>query len=285
MNVSTRKIREFLDNTWVVMLLTILSAATGLLAVYQAFGLRVLWVVLFVPAFVGLAAAIIYSIRIRQENASFRRLPEVLHKINHDYRDVLSKCFGDPGAVPPEQVRLQEEVATVTSACQKIAQIYSDLTHVPCTVTAKVITTEPDGRAYCDTFARSESNCKRDEGHPSEFELKTEQNTAFDRALRYTPGETTHFYSADLCKDSSYRNQRQNWKKFYRSAIVVPIRHVDRRKVGQGGESDNIGFLAVDTASPNRLNGTFHVELLASFADQMYNFMSLMRGKFGVPRN
>lgn len=28
---------------------------------------------------------------------------------------------------------------------------------------------------------------------------------------------------------------------------------------------------------------TYHVHLLAAFADQMYNFMSLMRGKFVVP--
>ena len=62
------------------------------------------------------------------------------------------------------------------------------------------------------------------------------------------PGETSHFFSADLVKDeaNSCRNERPNWEQFYRTAIVVPIRFIDRHKVGQPEVSDHIGFLAVD---------------------------------------
>src|SRR5262249_51871369 len=123
------------------------------------------------------------------------------------------------------------------------------------------------------------------QNHGRQFRLKTGENTAFDQALRYTAGRTNHFFAADLNVDKMYRNERQDWKEFYQSAIVVPIRYVDPAKIGQADASDDIGFLAVDTKSRNSLNGGYQVELLASFADQMYNFMSLMRGKFGVSRN
>jgi hypothetical protein len=79
----------------------------------------------------------------------------------------------------------------------------------------------------------------------------------------------------------NYRNERQDWKNFYRSAIVVPIRFVNRPAVGPV-VSDDIGFLSVDTKSTHRLNDDYHLEYLAGLADQMYNFMSLMRGKYAV---
>ncbi len=214
----------------------------------------------------------------------WRSIPEIIHKINHDYRNVLSQLFGD-SSQPSEEMRRREEKRTLESACQKIANIFSALTHVRCTVTVKFIVRNDDGRAYCETLVRSEMNSKRDEAHRQVFDLHTGANSAYDEALRYTPGETSHFFSADLTKDKTYRNQRQNWASFYRSAIVVPIRYVDPKKVGTPGASDHIGLLAVDTHSENRLKRDGHVEFLAAFADQMYNFMSLMRGKYVVPRN
>jgi hypothetical protein len=43
-----------------------------------------------------------------------------------------------------------------------------------------------------------------------------------------------------------------------------------------------LGFLAVDTMSENRLNNTYQMQMLAAYAHQMYNFMSLMRGKYSL---
>jgi hypothetical protein len=36
-----------------------------------------------------------------------------------------------------------------------------------------------------------------------------------------------------------------------------------------------LGFLKVETMFKNRLNDTYHVQILAAFADQMYTFLSL----------
>ena len=141
---------------------------------------------------------------------------------------------------------------------------------------------EAEGRVFCATYQRSEENCERDAWSPKEFEVKTGLNTAFDRALIYAPAKISHFHSPDLTKEKDYRNQRDNWSHIYQSAIVVPIRCIDHSKVGTKNESDDLGFLCIDTLSTNRLNDTWHIELMASFADQMYNFVSLMRGRYAL---
>jgi protein-S-isoprenylcysteine O-methyltransferase Ste14 len=41
------------------------------------------------------AAATLYSVRVRQENRALRRSLEVLREINSNYRDVLSSVFGE----------------------------------------------------------------------------------------------------------------------------------------------------------------------------------------------
>jgi hypothetical protein len=146
-------------------------------------------------------------------------------------------------------------------------------------VTVKLIT-QVDGKTFCATHERSEENCPRDIAKPRQFELNTGANTAFDKALMYANGMISHFHSDDLTKEEAYRNQRDHWSDFYQNTIVVPIRFVDLAKLGNKDASSDIGFLCVDTLSPNRLNNTWHVELLAAFADQMYNFMSLMRGEY-----
>jgi hypothetical protein len=173
----------------------------------------------------------------------------------------------------------ENERKTLKSVCQKIAKVYTAFTHCPCTVTVKLVTGVGD-KTFCETYERSEENCERDAGPPRQFEVGTGANTGFDRAILYVPGQVSHFHSADLRKDKDYRNQRDHWADSYLSAIVVPIRSVNPTKIGTKDSSDNIGFLCVDTPSTYRLNNTWHVDLLASFADQMYNFISLMRGNY-----
>jgi len=57
---------------------------------------------------------------------------------------------------------------------------------------------------------------------------------------------------------------------------------MDGSRLGQPDQSQDLGFLCVDTLSRNRLNEGYHVELMSAFADQMYNFLSLMRGRYTV---
>ena len=98
-------------------------------------------------------------------------------------------------------------------------------------MTVKLITRHPDGKNRCHTHARSATGTERDQTI-TEYEIDTGKNTGFD----------------DLVKDASegkYMNERPDWRRFYRSAIVVPIRYAEPMAIGAPGALNEIGFLAV----------------------------------------
>lgn len=225
-----------------------------------------------------------YSITVRLENIALKKMASFLHQINHNYRDVLYDNFAGDNPITSKSELIAIEKQTLTSACHRISKLFTSiLGNKECMVSIKLIIKESSSnRKYCKTYVRSEEQCIRDNSQPIEFEIGTGQNTAFDNALRLPqPGKCSHYYSADLKKEQGgkYNNQRPSWENFYQSTIVVPIRRLNSSNIET---SDDIAFLCIDTMSTNRLNDNFHVELLASFADQMYNFISLMRGRYSV---
>lgn len=232
------------------------------------------------------AAAATYSIRVREKLLNHQRSARFIHDINHEYRDILSEVFGVAlqDSEPIDSVLVTRERQIIETVCNRIASIYAGLTARPCTVSVKVITRD-DSKFTCHTYARSEPRSRRDrDGCPGVYAIDTGENTAFDTALQPDPSNISHFFGGDLPKmkrQNRYRNQRDNFEKYYKSAIVVPIR--SRVQVNQQNASNDRGFLCVDTLSTNCLNGGYHVELLAGFADQMYNFLSLMRGTYRLP--
>jgi hypothetical protein len=284
----TNNLHDFAANVYIAALGSIASIAAFFWFIYDKFSpapedifelVILLIVVLF---FIGLGY---YSIRVRQENSAFRRSVGTIHKINHDYRDILSKMFGGEEPITDERVKIQNERDTLQAVCQALAKMYNSFTHVDCMVTVKLITKDNHGRLSCGTYVRSEINCERDRFHPGTFVINAGENTAFDEALRFSRGRVSHFFSPDLAKiakEGGYRNQRYNWERFYNSAIVVPIRYINPAKADTPDASDDIGFLCVDTKSAYRLNDGYHLQYLAAFADQMYNFMSLMRGRYRI---
>jgi hypothetical protein len=289
MTRNARRLHDFFANihvAWCGSAASIISLVCYAYETLKPTGWRLLALICFGIAAAAFAGVAIYSIRVRQENKQFREACKTLHRINHDYRDTLSATFSGAAHTPDLATAAKfSELRTLKSACQKIAKIYSGLTHCDCTVTVKLITNEA-GNTFCETHARSEEISERDCSQPARFEVKTGLNTAFDKALVYNAGKISHFFSADLqaeAKAGHYRNQRDNWSDYYLCAIIVPIRCVTVPKNGTPIASDDIGFLCVDTTSPHRLNDDYHLELLAGFADQMYNFMSLMRGKYILP--
>ncbi len=227
-------------------------------------------------------AVSVYSLKIREENRKLKEISEHFREINAIYRNRLFGLFYGKCPSMERKDLINIEKFTLNSVCQRISKIYSMLIAKNCTVSVKLLMQQEDtGRLYVTTYTRSENACKHDDESPSKFEVNTGQNTAFDDALRRnTTGDITHFFSGDLRKHKHYRNQRPNWSKYYQSAIVVPIRCLG---VEENPDPDDIGFLCVDTNSRHRLNNTHHVVMLSGLADQIYNFMSLMRGKYNVP--
>jgi hypothetical protein len=221
------------------------------------------------------------------ELKGFRRSAHELHSINHVYRDAITRQFSLQESSKEKiesSIELQNlllvERAILSVICLKITNIYSNLIRHKCTVTVKLMA-DKNQKKVCFTWARSEHQIERDRRPEDGYDL--EENTGFKKALEDVPGRPSHFFSADLIKDfhkGNYHNTRGGWQHFYKSTIVVPIRH---KSESEPQKADVVGFLCLDTNSRNRLNDGYHVELLAAFADQMYNFINIMRRRLYLP--
>lgn len=286
MERSTRLAQDIASSPWTVIAGTLASVASLFWMIYdkavvQSTGL--LSVGVFVASVLFFFVACSMSIRSHRKVVAFEDATRRLHKINHDYRDVLSATFRADAPTSSRAILVEAEERTVRAVCQQIKEIFDGLVGRSCVVTVKLIASGPRGAKFCETYARSEEICERDRQSQQQYALTMTKNTAFAHALLpAADGGCSHFHSADLTRERDYYNERQHYERFYKSAIVVPIRSVMSRGEGLADDVRDIGFLCVDTKSRNRLNNGYHVHLLSGFADQMYNFFALMRGGYTV---
>jgi len=227
-----------------------------------------------------------YTVNIRWKLSKYNHIPYHLHRINHIYRNSLSRLYGISSEKTTDSTLLEEQKTTLTKACDHISHIFRLLTGSECQVTIKLLDEESDeyGKSipYCQTFTRNGGHNERDEPNPLKYVVKNLRNTAFETALVFRGSEPSHFWSADLTEEKDYFNDRKDFIKFYKSVIVVPVRFVVSVKGSEHPVTDDVGFISVDTKETYRLNEDSHVQLLASFADQVYNYLSILRGKYQI---
>ena len=283
MNVVAKTIGEIAYSKTTAVIGTIASIVSFGWVVYEQYILKsdsIAPVALLICVTLIYCVICFYSVLIRQENLIFEQIPQKIHEVNHIYRNKLREVFSGKNPIDKRSDLVDIEESVLRSVCQRIEKIFSRLVGDDCVVTIKLITTK-NGQRLAETYIRSIDDCPRDDKGFSSYEIGTGENTAFDEALKIeVNNKVSHFYSPDLEKDKKekkYNNQRSNFGEYYRSAIVVPI----RCKTGANA-TDDIGFLCVDTKAINRLKPGYQVHLMASFADQMYNFMCLMRGNYSV---
>lgn len=285
MRQNTQKLNAIATNPWFLVVSGISSIAAFMWFVYDKYSATpgVIPTIALVGALAILVSGYVYSVRVRAENIALRGLSEVFHEINQIYRDKLREVFcSDSPETDPESLLAQEELA-LKGVCQRIDSIFSRVLNRNCMVTLKLATTE-NGKCFAHTYVRSQELCPRDNPERMKYVVGSGENTGFDESLaKRSDGLPSHFFSPDLrTHKGGYSNQRQHYDRHYRSTIVVPIRGVNKGKESTNGEFDLIGFLCVDTMSVNRLNNGYHLFILSALANQMYNFMSLMRGKYTV---
>lgn len=237
-------------------------------------------VIYFTVSIILLVLVSVYSIKVRAENKAIRDIGKTYYDVNKMYRNELKKVFSGESVITDPDSLIEIEGEVLKAVCQRIRNTFTGLIGKHCMVTIKLITTDDtDNNKYAQTYVRSLEKSKRDGDEIVKYTIGTGVNTSFDQALKIRQDKPSHFFSPNLKKEKNkYYNERQHFDKFYRSTIVVPI----RCKTNENSSVEDIGFLCVDTKSTNRLNGGYHVYLLASFAAQMYNFMSLMRGNYLV---
>jgi len=285
MNVFTKNVGSAASSPWFIVLSGLASIVGAIAYFYDKINGRPFF--LTVSVFIFLLAVLIfgciYSVVVRTENAALRSLTEVFYEINQIYRDKLRELFASDNPVSDPDDLLAKEEQVLRSVCQRIENIFSRVISRNCMVTIKLVTKE-NGKCFAHSYVRSQELCVRDKPERVKFSVGTGENTAFDKALEIrSDGLPSHFHSPNLDVEmDKYSNKRTNFRKYYRSAIVVPIRGVNKGKEATPEEFDLIGFLCVDTLSVNRLNNGYHLYMLSALSSQMYNFMSMMRGKYTV---
>lgn len=285
MNIPAKLAHQFVRNDYVT--------ALSLLVCFVSFGIVMRDVLSNttpkVGSILGLVAALIffvvthiYSMRVRADNQNLEEIAKYFREINTIYRETLFRCFWERVQALSLDDRLSEEKSTLKSVCQSIARIFSKLLYgKECTVTVKLLTDEDNGISCATTYVRNQESSERDIDDHGKYEVNTGRNSGLDQALKNKPaGKLSYFHSADLTKEKDYTNQRSDYLNWYKSTIVVPIRCPLRR-----GErvTQNYGFLTIDTMTRHRLNNSHHVVMLSALAEQIFNFMALMRGDYKLP--
>lgn len=239
-----------------------------------------------VVAFLPMLFGYFYSIRVRSENIALRSMARLFYEINEIYKSKLQESFFGSSPLTNPGDLIATEKLVLRSVCHRIENIFSSAIDRQCMVTVKLVL-EKDEKIFAQTYVRSQELCPRDNPERTLFEVKTGQNRAFDAALMpRADGRPAHFFSADLSKlthsDSDYSNERQHYISYYKSVLVVPIQGERSAGGAKPTEPDLLGYLCVDTLSTHRLNDRYHLYMLAALSHQMYNFMSLMRGRYTV---
>ncbi len=282
MDVRSR-LRNFAFSRPVTLIFAIIANVSALVGLAQFFGLTPgspltqIATVVFTGATGGFVVWATYITHL--ENARLKTCASELHQINHSYRDALCEVFFD-GQVLDDDELLDKEREALTTVTGKIANIFWCLTNRKCMVTVYLLEQE-NGETVTFSWARSEKDIEREPRPLRKFKV-TPENTRFHEATLLRPTGPAHFFGGDLevlYKQTKYHDLNSGWERLYKSCIAVPIRFL---KCGSEGpaHSDALGFLVVDTKHPNRLNDDFHVQYLAAFADQMYNYLSLMRRRY-----
>lgn len=125
--------------------------------------------------------------------------------------------------------------------------------------------------------------CRSANSDPSRFDSDryalTTENTALNKILN---DGCDSFFSTDLFKLSEssqkeYVNSNRDWKKYYRSTIIVPIRI--KCNLIDNTISDNsynlLGFLCADSTSIESFQDNeifYYIDLMKSYADALYPF-------------
>jgi hypothetical protein len=198
---------------------------------------------------------------------AFKLTCQVRHEISHVYRDEHGKNnlrieAGGPAVTLALHGIRERDVFGIVN--QKAAIMYRELLGSRCSVETYLCTPGPD---TCVVVARSERGNERD--RYDDFEFTVSKNTAFVEARAKRVG-TSCFLSGDLrmlARNGGYIDEREHWDHLCQSRLVIPIRF----------KNQEIGFLSLETKSRHRINHTYHVEILASLADDMYAFLHASR--------
>lgn len=291
MHKPVRRLNELLKSPVVLCLLSTVGLIQALIWILQSAGKiqKLEWGnALLTHSFFAILTLIIYGIVLITGN--FRRLRDSfakVHDVNHQYRNYLAATSakllmidGGDRVIEAHQLLTKTE----KEATAKVLRIISDQFRL--LINRDVVATLWIHDPSSDAFIEQETSANGVDADRPFRELeryRPKLNSIFCHN-RKKKGRCCHYYSADIAEsadsEDGYHDERPNYLEYYKSLLCVPIRFRVETDAGGKIEEDLLGFLQVDTKSRNRLNDKEHLYLLAAYADQLYNFLSLVRRNF-----
>lgn len=263
---ETKKYNKIIASSSVTAaMLSILGAFTSVVKVDD----KILW--MSVAALIAAISSVAYLHALRKNRRLSSELGTI-HEITHAFHDAIAVAFqhNDINRV------LEIEHKTLDRFCQSVKKIFDNMTGVNCHITIKLLTIE-NGNQFVSTYASTRSNWSK-----SKRKELVQNTTDYVESLRIKPErDQSYFYAADLTRKTLYQNSNMDWQNYYKSTLVVPIRRTFREKT----IVDDIGFLCVDTLEPDKLNDDDHLKFLTYFSEQLYFFLSTLRGGLVMEEN
>lgn len=184
---------------------------------------------------------------------------------------------------------------SLSNILDNLCEIMSSYTGREISACIKLITYNEDDEiinsdnATLVTFCRSrKSNTNRD-NYTSHTKIFLKDNTDFLEIIS-NDNNKDYFYQGNLDKyakqltkvNQEYKNTNSDWKSYYKSTIVVPIR-IKSEKLYDHTQEDSyhiIGFVCVDSLKTDAFTAKqerYNVDIVKSFADIIYVLLGQYR--------
>lgn len=147
----------------------------------------------------------------------------------------------------------------ICNECRKIMgsilEIQAEKLH--CCVKVMLEKTDPTDPDRVATWVRSDPRDLRPLEFGAENAHSVKSNSVWSSMFGVNDSQTNWqmfncFACNDLTKHAAFRCDRKDWQKFYKSALVFPIRY---EKNAQGSDLQIIGFIAFDSPDANAFHG------------------------------
>lgn len=218
--------------------------------------------------------------------ARLRNGSEVLHRLTHEFRDVLFDVLHYYKSDQLNQALLSNCVENfLKRSLDLLCKIMEDYTG--CEVCSCIKLIEYDEEIKIET-ARATVFCRSANTNNERINYDRQPHEVYvkdDTALMQVVGENAkdHFSCADLKKyreqhskeKAFYKNPNQNWENYYIGTFVVPIRIEYKRLFFMKHKESYhvIGFLCLDSLSKNAFLANqerYNADMIKAFADLFY---------------
>jgi hypothetical protein len=200
----------------------------------------------------------------------------LFHEAAHELRDHLFVAEAEKWT---DQDRQKDLFHRLTAVLDELVRVFCVLTQQECAACVKLFSedTDSEGGRLLITFCRDRQSKRKRGQNDGQERFSIDKNHDF---LYIINSDKNYFCSNDLVNHEGYFNERPDFDKRYRSAIVVPV----QRSTVNGEPADFhdiLGFLCVDSLKTNVFNEMESVKLLGAVADTMYWPLHLLQKKEG----